>query len=107
MTSLLWITISCAVNPPNVPLCTEINPTKGYCVYTMSGKDFEVSEKDLHQGKSWWEIRPYMIFMPIQSWMELKKFILKVCKTSKRCKNKHVKHWKNTVNLIDKNMMKE
>ncbi len=35
--------------------------------------------------KSWYQIRPYLIQMPLTSWAEIKAFILKVCKKYKDC----------------------
>lgn len=42
-----------------------------------------------------------MIYMPADSWKELKKFIIKVCKASNKCKNEHVSSWERTVKSID------
>lgn len=92
---------SCALTPPDVPLCTQIAHDRGYCVNTISSTEYEVSEEKLLNGKTWWEIKPYMIYMPTESWVELKKFIIKVCKKSNQCENKDVSSWERTVEKID------
>lgn len=75
--------------------------SKGYCVKTISGEQFEITDANKYKGKSWWELRPTLIHMPTESWVELKKFIIKVCKKSKRCDNKQVSSWQRTVKAID------
>ena len=47
-------------------------------------------------------MRPYMIYMPKDSWVAIKKFIIKICKRSGKCSNEHVSNWERTVNQIDK-----
>lgn len=93
---------SCAVTPPDVPLCTEISPSRGYCVNTISSKEFEVNETKKLNGKSWWEHRPLMIYTPVGSWVEIKKFIIKICKKSNMCDGRNITSWKRTVKAIDK-----
>ena len=104
---LLSLQISgCAIAPPDVPLCTELSPTKGFCVNTISSKEYEITDTKKLDGKTWWEIRPFMINMPISSWVEIKKFIIKICKKSNKC-SKNISSWKRTVNTIDKKMAKK
>lgn len=98
----LGLLSSCSITPPDVPLCTQINPDKGYCVNTISSKEFEISKEKPYKGKTWWEIRPYMIYMPTESWVEIKAFIIKICKKSRKCKNKQVSSWNRTIEAIDK-----
>ena len=89
---LSLITYSCA-QVPDVPLCKEINPDKGWCSWTLSQGGFFVDEarpyafdpKKPEQLSTWWEIRPVMIQIPPHSWAELKKFIIKSCRNSKDC----------------------
>lgn len=103
VTSLSLLT-SCAVTPPDQPLCTQVSQTKGYCINTISSTEFEISEEKLYKGKTWWQIKPYMIYMPIDSWVEMKKFIIKVCKRYK-CKGKSISDWSRTVEAIDKKII--
>lgn len=71
----------------------------------MSSKEYEINETQLYEGKTWWEQRPFFILMPVQSWVELKAFIKKVCKQGNNCKQKDVSNWENTVNLIDEKVI--
>lgn len=91
---------SCSVAPPNVPICSEINATKGYCVEIVSSKDFVVTEENKFNDKTWWEMRPYMVYLPHDSWAEIKKFIIKVCKKY-NCDGVDVSNWERTIEAID------
>lgn len=84
------ILFSCA-SPPDVPVCKEINPDKGWCSHTLTQGGFYVDEArpyafDPDQPAklwTWWEVRPVMIQVPPHSWAEIKKFIIKMCKLKK------------------------
>ena len=96
---------SCGTTPPDTPFCTEINPSTGFCVNTISSKEFIVDDENLFEGKTWWEIRPFMILMPIESWTKIKAFIIKICKRSNKCSSS-ITNWERTVKIIDKNVKK-
>ena len=72
--SLNFLT-SCATSPPDIPACIEITMSRGYCINTISAKEFEVNETTKLDGKSWWEARPSMIMLPASSWAKLKPVI--------------------------------
>jgi hypothetical protein len=94
--------VSCGTTPPDEPLCTQINIRKGYCVNTISSTEFEVSEAKKYKGKTWWQLKPHLIYMPASSWSAIKKFIVKACKRSNMCKGKDITSWNRTVEKIDK-----
>lgn len=103
----IWLSLltSCAVTPPDVPLCNEESINSAYCIYTISSREFEVNETRLYNGKTWWQIRPYMIQMPIDSWQEIKRFIIKVCKKY-NCAGYNISSWERTVEVMDKRIAK-
>lgn len=98
---LSLIAFSCA-KVPDVPLCKEITPDKGFCAYTLTPGGFYVDDSRPYafdprevdeQGKpvlrTWWEIRPVMIQIPPYSWEKLKTYIIKQCRqtrSSRRCR---------------------
>ena len=45
--SVLWLSllISCA-STPDVPVCTEINPERGWCTNTISDVEFFIDEEN-------------------------------------------------------------
>jgi hypothetical protein len=75
------------VTPPNVPVCREKDIDKGRCTRVVSGESFEVNELLKFEGKTWYELRPYFILVPISSWAELKGYIVKMCKRYGNCQN--------------------
>lgn len=88
--------------PPDEPICTEVNPSKGFCVKIMSGEQFVISDSVPYKGKTWWEVRPSLVMMPVQTWAELKKWIIKICKNNSQCNQ--VAHWERSVNVIDERL---
>lgn len=71
----------------------------GTCVYTMTGKIIEVDEANKFEEKTWYEQRNEMLRMPVSSWVEIKKFIIKTCKKY-NC-NKDVASWDRTIESVD------
>lgn len=105
--SLSLLLTSCATPPPNVPVCTEITPERGSCVMTMTGKEFIVDEEHPYKGKTWWEMRVANLQMPVASWVEIKSWIIKVCKTNKNMCDKAVGSWDRTLGTVDTNIKKK
>lgn len=98
---LLSLLISgCAIKPKDDPLCKELSMTRGYCVNMLSGKAYEVNEEQRLNGKTWWDMRPTNIQMPIDTWKNLKEFIIRVCKKYDNC-DENVSSWERTLNVID------
>lgn len=96
MILLSLITFSCA-NIPDVPVCKEITPDKGWCSYTLKEGGFYVDdERPYHFGTdkeyTWWEYRPVMMSLPPHSWQEIKKYIIKQCRITKKCRG-NVGEW--------------
>lgn len=89
----------CAVAPPDVPVCIEDDISTGFCVHTMSGRQITVDDTHLLNGKTWLDQRPYMLLLPIDSWVELKKFIIDACKLT-NC-SQDVASWQRSVEAID------
>lgn len=102
----LFLAVGCATNPPNIPLCVEINPGVGNCVKIMSGESFDVDDKHPFEGKTWWESRPSMIQLPASSWAQMKAFIIKMCKQTKQC-DKNVSSWDRTIQNVDEQVQKK
>lgn len=96
--SLSLILNSCA-NPPDFPICIELNPTKGFCTYTISDKDIYVDDLNKLNGKTWWEARPTMVLIPAESYAKLKAYIIKSCKQNNQCGE--IKNWERKINRLD------
>ncbi|MBK8202409.1 MAG: hypothetical protein IPK68_08905 [Bdellovibrionales bacterium] len=74
--------------------------TRGFCTNTISDKSFFIDEENKLDGKTWWELRPTMIQVPIPSWVKIKAFIIKVCKEKGSCGD-NVANWERRVFELD------
>lgn len=92
--------ISCAIKVPRVPICTELGPTRAYCVNTITSEEFEWNGTRLLNGKSYWESRPSLLLLPASSWAEIKIFIIEICKKTQDC-DSQIGNWQRTLNTID------
>lgn len=104
---LLILLTSCQHTVPDVAVCYELSPTRGTCVTTISGREFEVDEQktwpldDAWKGKTWWDVRHLMLLVPGEvSWVPMRAFIVKICKDKNTCQQE-VKNWERTVEKID------
>lgn len=94
---------SCALNPPDVPVCVEITMEKAWCRKTISNTEFYIDEKFLYEGKTWWELRPAMVLVPAPSWAKIKAFSIKVCKKYGDC-SKDIDNWERGAATIDEKL---
>lgn len=88
-------------------MCIELEMTRGWCTKTVSGVEFYIDETHPYSFtgekadlKTWWEMRPYMILIPWQTWAAIKKFIIDICKDSNQCSGT-VQSWDRTVERVD------
>lgn len=93
----LSLLASCATTAPDVPVLTRLGPTQGYYVYTMSDKKGIVDDEHPLNGKTWHDYVIESIYVPVDSWKEIKVFILKMCKVHK-CDGID---WKSKLDYID------
>lgn len=109
----LWLSLQtsgCAHRVPDVPVCTEISVIKGFCVNSLSSKEFFIDDEhpysatgDKADAMTWWELRPLMIMLPYLSWVEIKAFIIKICKDTNQCTGE-IGNWERTVGVIDQQL---
>lgn len=104
--SLSLLLSGCATTPPDVPICTELSMTRGFCTNTISDKSFFIDEETKLDGKSWWELRPTMIQVPITSWVKIKAFIIKVCKEKGNCSD-NISNWERRVFELDEKIQQK
>lgn len=113
---IFGLSVGCQHKVPDEPICipltarpgTDDRPlSRGWCKHTMSDREFVVSDTEPWpydgpwKGKTWWEIRNEMLLLPNTTYAELKKFIIKICKTSNQCTQKEVASWDRTIQRID------
>lgn len=98
---LLVIFTGCASTPPDFPLCVEMSMVRGECIKVISGQKITVDETHKMYGKTWWSSRPTNMILPLESWMVLKKFIIKLCKENDGMCDKQVSTWERSLETID------
>lgn len=95
---------SCA-HIPDKPVCVEISMVHGFCTNTVSDKDFDIDEKHpiaLDPGdkpQTWWEMRPFMVLLPMKTWAAFKEYIIESCKRN-NC-DQYVQSWDRKLNEIN------
>ena len=95
-------------------MCIEKIPlAKGWCVNTISGTEFNVSDtekwplNDAWKGQTWFDIRNKMVLVPAEaSWVPIKTFIIKMCKQNNQCQEE-VRSWDRTIQKVDDNVGKK
>jgi hypothetical protein len=106
--SVLWSSLhlsGCATTPPDVPICLELSPTRGWCTHTLSDREFYIDDEHPYsfykdQPKmSWWELRPTLLLVPSPSYAALKAYIVKTCR-QQRC-DAQIGSWERRVKRID------
>lgn len=88
------------------PICVELTQVKGACTNIVSGKQFIVDETKKYENKTWWEQRHLMLQLPISTWVELKSWIIKVCKKHKKMCNDSISSWDRSLDYIDESIEK-
>lgn len=100
----------CAVAPPDGPVCTEIELTRGWCTNSISNTEFYIDDKhpwsptgDPKDAMTWWELRPTMVMLPYQMWVKVKVFIIEICAKTNQCSSLS-KSWDRSVNGMDQQL---
>lgn len=95
---MIWFTlnvISCAHKIPDEPICIEINQIKGYCTHTISQESYYLLNKE------WLNMKSNSLLIPISSWAEIKKFIIKICVEENQCTEDQKINIENKINEIE------
>lgn len=99
--ALLVLSLSCATKPPDFPICVEMSLTRGECIKVVSGEKITVDDKHRLNDKTWWDSRPTNLILPMESWVEIKTFIIKVCKKNKNMCDSEISSWERSVDYVD------
>lgn len=103
---LTFISSCTSLKAIDKPVCVELNATKGYCTTIISGQDIIVDEDNKLDGKTWFELRPTMIQVPVETWAALKKYLIINCKRSGKC-NANIDSWNRSMKSIDDEITKK
>lgn len=100
---VLILISSCATQVPDVPLVTRLGPGLCYYVYTISDKKGEIDDNHplIIEGVpySCYDLILEGLIFPVYSYQEIKKFIQKTCKESKKCGS--VGDWNDRLNSLE------
>lgn len=97
--SLLSFLTSCGT-VPDKPVCVDVNPSKGFCVWTISNKEMEVDDEHLLDGKTWYDLNLTMIKVPVDTWKALKKYIITQCKKNNNC-SEGIDSWDRSMSTLE------
>lgn len=101
---VLFLT-GCATRPPDTEVCVELDPSRGFCTFTISDREFYIDENNPHDfqdgngPQTWWSIRPAMVMVPPGSYAKLKSYVVKTCKQQK-C-DQQIGAWERRVKKLD------
>lgn len=113
--------VSCA-SPPDVPSCAPITEDIGYCIFSISDKEFYVDNNargmddkgnacvwkeplvvngvpEKTNCMQWKDLKKKSLIVPAQSYGKIKKFIIDICKQHNQC-NKDIRSWERKADKI-------
>lgn len=73
----------CISAPPDVPVCVNL-VSFGHCINTISDKESDIV------GDAWNDLLKKSLVLPSDSWAEIKKYILDMCKQNNNCQQMQV-----------------
>lgn len=112
LSGLLSLCACSTLKPPDIPVCTELTISKGYCVKTISDEEFEITDESPYTfdkkeaPQTWWDLRPTFVLVPAPSYAELKAFVIKACKATNQCDDA-VKSWDRKLETLDLEIAKK
>lgn len=101
---------ACAVAPPDGPVCTEVDISRGWCTMSISNEEFYIDDThpwsptgDPKDAMTWWDLRPTMVMLPYEMWVKVKVFIIDICAKTDQC-TELKKSWERSVNGMDEQL---
>ncbi len=99
---LIFLVVGCSTNLSSIdrPVCVKLSASRGYCTTIISGKGQYVDEVNLLNGRTWFDSSIDMVYVPVETWAALKKYLIINCKRSKVC-NRRIDTWTRSTQIID------
>ena len=88
----LFLCLSSCGSVPNVPICAEVNLSKGVCTFTVTGENIVIEDDHPYESQTWFDMRSKVLTVPASSWAKIKAWMIKQCKKSKKC-NVNIDSW--------------
>jgi hypothetical protein len=67
---------------------------------TISNKDLIVDDTHLLNGKTWLDLKIESVYVPTDSWSNIKEYVLKKCKQDKNCSN-NIGQWSSKIDSVN------
>ncbi len=96
---LLVLTFTSCASIPDVPICRARTVNSGFCTNTVSNKDIIVDDTHLLNGKTWLDLKIESVYVPAESWAEIKKYIIKQCKKHRDCSG-NIDTWSSKIDSV-------
>lgn len=91
--SLLVLSASACSSVPSVNICTRLDAVSGKCVNTTTEEVVIVNDEQKLNDQTWLDVTADSVILPTESWVKIKSYILKECRSIKSC-NKEYAKWK-------------
>lgn len=96
--SLLVFVVSCS-SVPSIYVCTRIDAVSGKCVNTTTEEVVIINDEQKLNNQTWLDISIDSVILPTESWVKIKSYILKQCKSVKSC-NKEYAKWQSKLDQL-------
>lgn len=83
---ILILFSSCA-SIPDTWVCRARSVNQGFCTKTISQEEKIVDDSNTIYGKTWIDLKIESVYVPVESWGEIKKYIVDQCKKRQDCSN--------------------
>lgn len=96
---LFALLISSCASVPDVWCCRARTVNSGFCTKTISNEDMIVDDTHLLNGKTWIDLKIESVYLPSESWVKIKEFVIKECKKTNKC-SKEIASWDRKLNSL-------
>lgn len=104
--SLLILTLCSCASIPDTWVCRARSANTGFCTKTISDQSQIVSDETplMLQGKpkTWIDLKIESVYVPAESWADIKGFIIKKCKKNQDC-SANIGTWEGKIDSVNPN----
>lgn len=97
--SVLLVLLTNCATVPDVYVCRARSVNEGFCTKTISNGDIIVTDNVKLNGKTWIDLKIESVYVPAESWAEIKSYIIKQCKKHNDC-GKSVDSWTRKIDSV-------
>jgi hypothetical protein len=97
---LLILSLSSCASIPDVYICRARSNNTGFCTKTITSESVIVDDNHLLLNKTWLDLKLESVLVPVESWVELKTYIIKQCKKNNNC-DQNIDSWTRKIDSIN------